>query len=168
MTFACSGCGHPLLGSEHFCPDCGKKLQFKRRCISEATILGILNSQEELNTYDYSEPPYKASGTADEDKPSGKSDDSQIHVGDISICGDSVSANPEDCKNMRVWSKDATEKPTVEKGKPICLHADDVCRVSCPHRSAKGACTLLICCSNPPQYQMCPLCGGGYIFCKDA
>ena len=51
--------------------------------------------------------------------------------------------------------------------KPKCLHGD--CDPStCGHCLPSGACDVTVLTSNPPQYNMCPFRGSGFIFCKDA
>ena len=39
---------------------------------------------------------------------------------------------------------------------------------TCGRCTSKGACTVTILTSIPPQYNMCPFCGSGFISCKDA
>lgn len=39
---------------------------------------------------------------------------------------------------------------------------------TCGFCTCKGACTVTVLTSSPPQYNMCPFRGSGYIFCKDA
>lgn len=39
---------------------------------------------------------------------------------------------------------------------------------TCGCCTCKGACTVTVLTSFPPQYNMCPFRGSGYIFCKDA
>ena len=49
---------------------------------------------------------------------------------------------------------------------PKCPHGFD--KGTCRHCTPNGACDMLICPTMPPQYQMCPFHGDGFIFCKDA
>lgn len=39
---------------------------------------------------------------------------------------------------------------------------------TCGHCTGKGACSFTVLCSIPPQYNMCPFCGSGYIKCSEA
>ena len=77
---------------------------------------------------------------------------------------DVASETAKDVSDVSVYVK------KVESGEshytPKCLHELD--KDTCGHCTPRGACDMLICTSNPPQYQMCPFHGDGFIFCKDA
>lgn len=65
--------------------------------------------------------------------------------------------------------EDLPEEPsdwTVSTCKPICLHGD-MDPATCGHCLPSGACDMSILCSCPPQYNMCPFRGSGFIPCKD-
>lgn len=89
---------------------------------------------------------------------------------------DTTIAVGEECNDdvASVTAKDAPDVsvhvPKVGSGEshytPKCLHGLD--KATCGHCTPSGACDMLICTSNPPQYQMCPFHGDGFIFCKDA
>ena len=65
-----------------------------------------------------------------------------------------------------VTAKNDSKVTTYIPNTPKCLHGLD--KATCGHCTPSGACDMLICTSNPPQYQMCPFHGDGFIFCKDA
>lgn len=77
-------------------------------------------------------------------------------------------ANLDDCSTKSGtgdhygWSVTGNGKETTEcpygKGTPE----------TCGHCTCKGACTFTVLPSMPPQYNMCPFRGSGYIYCKDA
>ena len=77
-------------------------------------------------------------------------------------------ANLDDCSTKSGtgdhygWSVTIKGKETKEcpygKGTPE----------TCGRCTCKGACTVTVLTSEPPQYNMCPFRGSGYIFCKDA
>lgn len=56
---------------------------------------------------------------------------------------------------------------TVSTCKPICPYGK-MDPAKCGHCLPSGACDMTVLCSCPPQYNVCPFCGSGYIFCKDA
>lgn len=60
------------------------------------------------------------------------------------------------------WTVTSNEKEATEcpygKGTPE----------TCGCCTCKGACTVTVLTSYPPQYNMCPFRGSGYIYCKDA
>ena len=47
---------------------------------------------------------------------------------------------------------------------PYCKGTPETCGCC----TSKGACTFIVLTSIPPQYNMCPFRGSGFIFCKDA
>ena len=60
------------------------------------------------------------------------------------------------------WSVTSNEEGTTEcpygKGTPE----------TCGHCTRKGACDVTVLASLPPQYNMCPFRGSGYIYCSEA
>ena len=69
------------------------------------------------------------------------------------------------------WEETAPKQlPTdswVCKGKPQCLHGDHD-PSTCGHCLPSGACDACVLTSFPPQYNMCPFRGEGFITCEDA
>lgn len=66
--------------------------------------------------------------------------------------------------------KERLEEPsdwTVSTCKPTCFYGDKD-PATCCHCLPSGACDMSVLCSEPPQYNMCPFRGSGFIPCKDA
>lgn len=146
-NIVCSLCGAPVGSDDKFCCQCGRALTRKPGMIPVATMISVLDGY------------YGKHG--DERKAS-------VFVGDINPGSDSVSTKPTDdtCGSTFTAPRDWTAKMSEEQ-QPHCLHGDHRPE-SCGHCTKNGACDMTVLTSMPPQYDMCPYRGRGFIFCKDA
>ena len=150
LELICSGCGKQLSSGCNFCPECGKKLDKKPTYLSADVLLEILN-----------DPTHAALLR--------KVCETLAKFKDLLIAGNADSATvPTDPGNRA--------DPDVSKTAPIVANVTSEPRCpyghsdhhSCGHCTLKGACDVTVLTSMPPQYNICPFRGSGYIYCKDA
>jgi len=96
----------------------------------------------------------------------------------LGMLADNVIANGDICKtdgnasaDKKQWvahstktteGKDEPEGKILPCGRKMSEHS------TCPHLSKNGACTATVLTSMPPQYNMCPARGSGFIKCSEA
>ena len=114
---------------------------------------------------DVQEPPANAEGTTSDDE----SDEDSIVLPESTrpkiVAFPSVS--PEASANDEL-SPDDEKHVFVQFPDAECIYRERKPGEPCPNRSPNGACKVTILASNPPQYNMCPFCGDGYIKCSEA
>ena len=99
----------------------------------------------------------KATWEAEEAFEKGK--ESVMANGDVN----STTGNPDmDSKTTAFNKKSSGDDAILPCGRKVGEHS------GCPFLSPNGACTQTVLTSNPPQYNMCPARGTGYIECSKA
>ena len=153
LNVACSECSTKLKGHENFCPFCGHKLDKLPTSVPEKTILdlllanrGSLASQEPpVHTVVYTDAPNDRGISISPAEQTSQSDDTEwLGLADQIV---PPKAKPQ-----------GTPTCPYHKGDPSC----------CGCCTSKGACTVTVLTSMPPQYNMCPFRGSGYIRCSEA
>lgn len=150
VTRACShgDCAQQLKGDENYCPKCGSPLKKLPDYLDKDAIIALGNE----NIDKLPIPPTV---------------ESKANLDDH--CSTKGGTENHDCETeppVAVWH---TSEGTVEIPRPVprCLHGDrkpETCGLCTP----KGACKATVLLSAPPQYNMCPFRGSGYIYCGDA
>lgn len=145
FELTCSGCGQPVAEEHKYCSRCGKKLKPLKSLLGFEAVMGFLN---EWNGVQHTKEQSKVLRTEESNASAEAS---------------------SDCKTeppVAVWH---TPEGDVEipRSVPRCLHGNRRPE-TCGHCTPKGACDATVLTSAPPQYNMCPFRGRGYIFCKDA
>lgn len=144
VTRACShgDCDQKLKGDENYCPKCGSPLQKLPDYLDKRAIIALVNEN-----IDKVKPQEMMSVAM------------SVRTIDNDHC--STKGGTEDHGGWTVTSNSNGKETTAcpyGKGTPE----------TCGRCTCKGACTVTVLTSEPPQYNMCPFRGAGYIFCKDA
>lgn len=78
--------------------------------------------------------------------------------------GVAIAADPDKADSDVSKTPPTPPSITIQNNCPIGFSTPETCGYCTP----KGACTRTVLTSIPPQYDICPYRGSGYIFCKDA
>ena len=144
VTRACShgDCDQKLKGDENYCPKCGSPLKKLPDYLDKRSIIALVTE----NIDKLPKPPT----VVEANTPAG---------GDINSTTGIAEADGT------VWT--VRGSVGTDKTGPVCPYGK--CDPStCGHCTGKGACDVTVLTSMPPQYNMCPFRGSGYIDCKDA
>lgn len=153
LDVACSKCSTKLNGHENFCPFCGHKVDKLPTSVPAKTILSLLLANRESLA---SQEP---------------SDHTVVYTADPSDKSTSTSsagqASQDDDTEWLGLADQIVPPKAKPQGTPTCPYhkGDPSCCGCC---TSKGACTVTVLTSMPPQYNMCPFRGSGYIRCSEA
>lgn len=140
VTRACShgDCDQKLKGDENYCPKCGSPLKKLPDYLDKEAIIALVNE----NIDKLPKPP-------------------KVDVWDLLIndhCSTTGGTEDHDGRTVTGSNGKETKECPYGKGTPE----------TCGCCTCKGACTFTILTSIPPQYNMCPFRGSGYIDCSEA
>ena len=137
LTFMCSQCNHSVNKGDRFCRNCGHKL---------SDMLDEVDMQKaaDILTDALRKEPVAPAKTDE-------ADDSNIGSGCTS---GAATADPDAVKGWVVTESDVNLR---------CAICGKSSHENCKHLRKSGACDAKMCTSNPPQYQMCPFRGNGFI-----
>lgn len=136
----CSHCksGVPLRGTENFCPDCGARLKHIPCKLDKEAIIALVNE----NIDKLPKPPK------------------------VPKIEDWVIANDHCSTKGGTEDHDGWIVPAQGQG-IVCPHGRGLPE-DCGFCTRKGACTFTVLTSIPPQYNICPFHGSGFIRCSEA